>query len=437
MASWKRTMRRGTLIIAAILLIFGATATTRAENWPQFRGPTGQGISAETNLPIHWSGAENIAWKTPVPGIGWSSPVVWDARIFVTATSEDGTACRVICLDRDSGKVLWNTHVFSQIPTRKEQRNSYATPTALVDGRRVLVAFGEGGMASLDLDGNIIWVNTDNHYYSQHGLGASPIAYDDLLYLPFDWSSPTGELRQGWQLPWEKSYVLALDINTGKERFKAMRGASRIGHSTPRIVEVDGTPQLVSAAGDIIEGFDPKTGSRIWWVYCGGESVVPSPVFGDGIVYNTSGFPTPVGKQTIYPAIRAFRLGGKGDMTRESLLWEQKKNVPMIPSLLLARQYLYSIKENGMLQCLDPKTGDAIWSHRMDGNYSASPVFADGRIYLLSDSATTTIIEPGRGYKEIAVNELEGQVQASVAVSNGHLFIRTQDAVYCIGSKSN
>ena len=423
-------MKRLTLAAAiALTLTFAAGTAARAENWPGFRGPTGQGLSAEKDLPVEWGPDKNVAWKAPLAGEGHSSPIVWEKHVFVTAARDNGTSCRVLAFDRDSGKALWDVEVFKQKPTRKEGRNSYATPTPVTDGRRVYAFFGGGGAAAVDFDGKVAWTNTENEFYSQHGLGSSPILYNDLLLMPWDHSIRQGpDLKVGWQTPWDKAYVWALDKDTGKERYKAMRGMSRIAHMTPRVVEVDGKPQLVSAAGDVVGGFDPETGERIWWVRSGGEGTTPSPVFGDGVLYTSSGFPT----NEPYAAIRAFRLGGKGEVTKQNLIWEQKKGVPMIPSLLLADGLLYGVTERGILQCMEPSTGDIIYTQRLEGNYSASPVYADGRIYILNDNGNTTVVRPGREYKELAYNELNEPSQASIAVSGGKLFLRTGKNLYCI-----
>jgi len=431
-------LRTPTLLLALSLLV----PLARAENWPQFRGPTGQGLSTETNLPTEWSATKNVAWKTPIPGEGWSSPIVWDNRIFLTTALQKGTLCHVLCLDRDTGKILWDQQVFEQTPGRKETRNSYATPTPVTDGQHVYAFFGGGGAACLDFAGNVLWTKTDDHFYSQHGLGSSPILYKDTLFMPWDHSIKEGpEKRIGWQIPWDKSYVLALDKHTGKERFKAMRGMSRISHMTPRIVEVDGRPQLVSAGGDVIEGFDPDTGKLLWYVNTYGEGVTPSPVFGNGLVFNSSGFPTPFGGKTVKAAIRAFKLGGSGgdpkgeggaDLTKSNLVWEQTQGVPMLPSLLFAGDLLYSITESGQLQCLDPADGHVIYKQKLPGQYSASPLYADGKIYITSDTCTTAVLQPGREFKQLATNELNERTQASIAPANGCLFIRTEKTLYCI-----
>jgi outer membrane protein assembly factor BamB len=424
-------------IIPTLALILIAVSSARAEDWPGFRGPTGQGISTETDLPTHWSATENLAWKTPIPGRGWSSPTVWGKRVFVTSTTQDGTSCHVICVDRDTGNLLWDVEVFKQTPTRKEGKNSYATPTPVTDGQRLYAFFSGGGAVALDLDGRIAWTNTSNSYYSQHGLGASPILYKDLLIMPFDWSSPTGEPRVGWQIPWDKSFVLALDKKTGDIRYKASRGQSRIGHVSPLIAQVDGSPQLVSGAGDVVEGFEPETGRRLWWVYNGGEAVVPSLVIGDGMVFSSSGFPTQFGKTPIYAAIRAWKLGGSGDVTQSNLVWEEKKGVPMIPSYLFTNHMLFTVKEDGMAQCFESATGKVLWRHRLEGTYSSSPITAGGKIYILSEAGSTTVIEAASQFKLIAENPLEGPCQASPAAADGRLFIRSQDSLFCIGKASS
>ena len=421
------------MFAAALVTIASLAAPALAENWPQFRGPTGQGTSNEKNLPVKWSGTDSVAWKTAIPGEGGSSPIVWGDRVLVTAATDDGTTCRIICLSRQNGRLLWNREVFKQANERKQEKNSLATPTPVTDGQRVYAFFGGGGAACVDFDGEVVWTNTDNKFYSQHGLGASPILYKDLLFMPWDHSIRPGpgiDPKIGWQIKWDESYVWALDKNTGKERFRAMRKQSRIAHMTPHMINVDGKPQLISAAGDVIDAFDPDTGKLIWWVRTGGEGVTPSPVYGDGVVYSSSGFPTNVP----YAAIRAHRLGGSGDVTEKNRLWEQKKGVPKIPSFVLANGVLFMVTEGGVAQALDAKTGDIVWSERLEGAFSASPIAADGKIYFLAENGETTVIEASREFKEVSTNPLnDGPCQASPAVSNGQIFIRTAKNLYCIG----
>lgn len=412
-------------ILCGVVLAIANVAL--AENWPQFRGPNGQGISAETNLPVKWSATENIAWRVEIPGLGWSSPIIWGDRIFLTTATEGGVGCHVMCLDRASGKVLWDKQVFQQQLKRKEQKNSYATPTPVTDGQLVYAAFNDGSLCALDFDGNIAWINRDVPFYSQHGLGASPIIYEDLLIQPRDASSETGDKYVGWQKPWDKSFILALDKKTGKEKWRGKRGMSRIAHVTPCIWRDGDKAQLISAAGDVVQGHDLASGELIWTSYGAGEGVVPSVVLGDGVVYNATGFTR--------TTIRATKLGGKGDVTKTHVLWNQTTGAPTMSSFVLAKGYLFAVKEDGMAVCLDQKTGQVVWKQRLRGQFSPSPIFADGKIYFLSEQGEATVIEPGPQYKPIAVNRVEEECQASFAVSGGQIFLRTGKALYCIGKR--
>jgi outer membrane protein assembly factor BamB len=407
------------MTIATVLLM---QAGVLAENWPEFRGPTRQGISSETGLPTRWSSTENVVWKTPIPGQGWSSPIVWEDRVFLTSTTENGVICHVICLNRRDGKILWDKEVFTQRPTRKEGKNSHATPTPITDGQRVYAFFSSGSAVALDFDGNITWTNRDHKFYSQHGMSASPLIHKDLLIVPFDTSSDGEDKLVGWQKPWDQSYVLALDKNTGKEKWRGKRGLSRIAHVSPVVAEVDGKPQLLSGAGDVVQGFDLESGERIWSARSEGEGVVPSLVIGEGMVFSVSGFGD--------AALRAMKLGGKGEVTATHMAWEQKKIVPMLSSPVLVNGLLFIVKENGMAACIDAKNGEIVWQKSIGGKFSASPVAAEGRICFLSESGETTIIEAAREFKEVGRSSLNEMCQASMAISQKQLFIRTAGNLY-------
>ena len=420
------------LLIASLCAL---TSSLSAENWSRFRGPTGQGISSEKKLPLHWSATSNVVWKTPIPGAGWSSPVVWGDRIFVTTATDNATQCRALCLDRKSGKVLWNTAVFEQVPRRKESKNSYATPTPATDGKHVFVVFGDGGVAALKFDGSIAWTNREIQHYSRHGLGASPLLHDGLLIMPYDGSNPVGaagswpnnsnEEKLGWQIPWDRAQLVAFDTKTGQRAWTGRRGSSRIAHVSPNVLKVDGRPQIVSCAGDAIQGFDPKTGERLWTVYSQGEGVTPSPAMGDGLIFTSSGFE----KTTL----RTVRAGGKGNVTSTHVAWEQKKGAPTQPSLLYVKPHLYSISDGGVAHCYNATNGEIVWQERVGGNHCASPIHVDGKIYFLSEAGETVIIEAGPQFKEVARNSIGEKCQASIAVSQGNLFIRSENNLFCIG----
>jgi len=398
-----------------------------AENWPQFRGPNGQGISSEKGLPLRWSATENVVWKTALAGEAWSSPIVWGERVFVTTATENGVSCHVLGLERANGRVLWDQEVFRQVPGRRESRNSFATPTPATDGVLVYAVFYDGSFAALTPEGSVVWTNRDFKFYSQHGLGTSPILWEDLLIMARDGSSDGENKKLGWQEPWDKSFVLALDKRTGKLRWQARRGLSRIAHVVPCIwVDDSGRAQLLSAAGDVVQGFDARSGERLWSSFNQGEGVVPSLVVGDGLVFTTCGFN---GRESI----KAFRLGGRGELRETNLVWEQRKGMPKVPSLLYVKPHLYSVSDTGVAMCLKGDTGDIVWQERLPGDYSASPVYADGHLYFLSDGGETTVVEAGPTFRIVASNPLGEKCQASMAVSHQQFFIRAERNLFCIG----
>jgi outer membrane protein assembly factor BamB len=414
--------------VLAVALLPGA-ATVESEDWPHFRGPTGQGISAEKDPPLRWSESENIAWKTEIPGESWSSPIVSGGRVFLTTATDSGESCRVLSLDAKSGAMLWNREVFKQLPRRKEGRNSYATPTPASDGERVYACFGDGSFAALNFAGEVVWTNRDLPFYGQHGLGSSPILHEGLLLMARDGSSEGEDKSLGWQKPWDKSYLLALDAKTGVLRWKTGRGLSRISHGVPAIWKApDGRAQVVSEAGDVLQGFDAKTGERLWSSEVIGEGKVPSVVLGAGLAFTSGGWG---GKETI----KAFKLGGSGELKETNLVWEQRKGMPKIPSMVFVAPHLFAITDGGIATCLKADTGEIVWQERVGGNFSASPVAAVGRIYLCGDNGETTVIEAGPRFRVLAKNPLGEKLQASPAFSDGRIFIRTEKHVWCIASQ--
>jgi outer membrane protein assembly factor BamB len=421
--------RHPVLFVSLFVIAFGGDA--RGENWPQFRGPTGQGISSEKNLPTKWSASENIAWRAALPGEGWSSPVVFGNHVFVTATTNEGSSCHVIALDRKSGNVLWNKEVHEQETRRKERKNSYATPTPTTDGKQVFAVFGGGGIVALDMRGNIQWTYDDVKFYSQHGLGASPVLYENLVIMPFDGSSPGPDTKVGWKIPWQEARILALDKQTGEVVWAARRGPSRIAHTTPLVVRSP-EPRLYSTAGDVIQAFDLRDGRRIWSVYSQGEGVVPSPLLVDDLLITCSGFEE--------PTIRAVRLGGERDPGAPGhIAWEHgPKGVPSQSSPIYFKPYLYTVTDAGIVSIFEVQASDLkpLDQGRIPGNYSASPAYADHKIYFLSEQGETTVIEPGASLKVIEANPLGEKCQASPAISNGQIFIRTERNLYCIGKQN-
>jgi outer membrane protein assembly factor BamB len=396
-----------------------------AADWPRFRGPTGQGLAPEAKPPLRWSAQENVAWKTPIPGEGWSSPIVLGHRVFVTCATDSGKACHVLALDRATGKIVWDTEAFQQVIRRKQARNSFATPTPTTDGELLYTAFCDGTVAALTLEGEVRWLNRDVKFFGEHGLASSPVLYEDLLIQSYDGSSPGPDRELGWRKPWDQSFLVALEKKTGKLRWTARRGQSRIAHVTPLVVRAHGRDLLVSNAGDVIQGFDPTTGAQLWTLRSEGQGVIPSPVSGDGLVFTASGYESPA------PAIRAVRLTDKG----AELAWEQTKNVPMLPSMLYHKPYLFTLTETGQVQCLEAGSGKIVWQGRLHGSFAASPVLADGHIYALSEQGDTIVFEAKPVFKVLARNALDETCQASPAFVGEEVFIRTEKHLYCIRGK--
>jgi outer membrane protein assembly factor BamB len=403
------TRRLGSLLLLLLLVALAA----RAEEWPQFRGPTGQGHSSERGLPLEWSESRNVTWKAPVPGRGWSSPVVSGGRIWMTtAIKERGASLRALAYDAETGRELVNVEVFrirnSELLNFK---NSHASPTPIVEGDRVYVHFGAEGTAALTISGELVW-KVRLPYQSQHGNGGSPVLYGDLLIVSCDGS--------------DQAFVVALDKRTGKVRWRSpRRQPADQAYSTPLVIQVADRDQLVSVGAYRATAYDPQSGREIWRVrYGDGFSNVPRPVYGHGLVYIASGFQQ--------PSLLAVRADGTGDVTGTHVAWTLRRGAPLTPSPLLAGDELYVVNDVGIASCLDARTGETRWVQRLGGNYSASPVFADGRIYFTSEEGVTTVIAPGQVFRKLATNTLDGATLASMAVAGEALFIRTDSHLYRI-----
>ena len=410
------TLRRQ--LALSLLLALAGGAAIRAEDWPQFRGPSGQGHSSETGLPLAWSESQNVVWKAPVPGRGWSSPVVADGRAWLTTSvKEKGASLRAIAYDVASGRATVNVEVFHvRSADLLNPKNSQASPTPIVDGDRVYVHFGADGTAALTTAGEIVW-KQKFPYESQHGNGGSPIVYDDLLIFSCDGSSD--------------AFVVALDKRTGKVRWKTPRRQPwDQAYSTPLVIRVGERDQLVSVGAYRTTAYDPRTGKEIWRVrYDEGFSNVPRPVFAHGLVYLATGFQQ--------PTLMAVRVDGTGDVTKTHVAWTLTRGAPLTPSPLAVGDELYVVNDGGIAQCLDAATGKPHWVQRLGTGYSASPVFADGRIYFLSEDGTSTVIEPGTTFKMLATSSLDGGILASMAVSGRSIFIRTSTHLYRLALPSS
>jgi len=397
------------LLLFFLLCAFSHSRSQLAEDWPEFRGPDGQGHSGEAGLPISWSESENVVWKTAIPGLGWSSPAIRGDKIWLTTALDEGHSLRVLCLNRDSGKVLQDIEVFhKENPPRIHTKNSHASPTPILDEGRVYVHFGTNGTACLTTDGQVLW-KTELPYQHGHGAGGSPVLIGDLLIINCDGT--------------DVQYVVALDKLTGDIRWKQNR-KGRMAYATSLAIRVNDIDQVVSPGADRVVAYNPRTGEELWWARYDGYSLVPRPVYGLGLVFICSGYDS--------PTLFAVKPDGLGDVTESHVVWTLRRAAPLNPSPLLVDDALYIVSDNGIASCLEAKTGKIRWQQRLNGEFSASPLYADGRIYLLNEEGETTVIAPGPEFKKLASSTLEGRTLASLAVSGQSIYLRTDKHLYRI-----
>ena len=404
------------LILVSVAALLGATAYAQ-HDWPQFRGPGGQGHATATGVPVEWSETHNVAWKAPVPGRGWSSPVVSAGKIWITtATGEGDVSLRALAFDFATGRELVNVEVFRTRSTGAiHPKNSWASPTPIVDGDRVYVHFGAQGTAALTATGDVVW-KARFPYQAQHGGGGSPIVHGELLIFSCDGS--------------DEAFVVAVDKRTGKVRWKtARRAPADQAYTTPLAIRAGDRDQIVSVGAFRAGAYDPETGKEIWRVsYGDGFSNVPRPVYGHGLVYIATGFHQ--------PTLMAVRPDGTGDVTGTHVAWVLRRGAPLTPSPILAGDELYIVSDAGIATCVDAVSGAVRWQQRLNGTFSASPVLADGRIYFLSEQGVATVVAPGKSFRALATNAIDGATLASIAVSGGSMIIRSDRQLYRIAASS-
>jgi len=402
--------------------------------WPEFRGPWSNGLATmpgtSLGLPLHWSETENVAWKTPIPFRGWSTPVVLDGQVWLTTATEDGHDFYAIGVDAETGEIRFNERLFhadSPEPLGNEV-NSYASPSPVIEPGRVYVHFGSYGTAALDTATcEVIWQRQDLPCRHYRGPGSSAILFEKLLILTFDGA--------------DVQYVAALDKETGKTVWKTDRttvwtdldeqgmpkreGDFRKAFSTPIVIDVGGTPQLVSLGSSAAFGYDARTGEEIWKTHNTAYTPAARPVFGNGLVFIATG------RGDV--ELVAMRVDGQGDVTDTHTVWKVTgRKVPEEPSPVLVEDLLYVVSNDGVLTCLEAATGNAVWSERIGGNYEASLLYADDRIYCFSVQGKATIFKHGRTYEVLATNTLESGFMASPAVGGNALFLRSKTHLYRI-----
>lgn len=424
-------MTRAIWNVGCWLLFFSSFATHAANStWPEFRGPTGQGIVAESaSLPLEWSEDKNIVWKTPIHGRAWSSPVSDGKRIWLSTATTNGMELSAVCVGFETGKVLHDLKLFHvEKPQYAHPFNTYASPTPVMDveEKRIYITFGSPGTACLDTEsGKVIWERTDlecNHF---RGAGSSPVLYKNLLIMHFDGS--------------DFQYVIALDKNTGKTVWKtdrsldfkdltpegkpAAEGDWRKGFATPLVHNFGAGDLLVSHGSKAVYGYEPMTGKELWFVEeQKTHSASGRPVVGHGMIFVSMGHPN--------SELWAIKPGGKGDVTESHVAWKVKRNIPTRSSVVLGGDLLYMVNDGGIASCLEAKTGEQVWNERMGGKYSAAPILAGERIYFFSEDGQTFVLKAGREYKVLATNKLGDGFMATPAVIGNSFLLRSRTQLY-------
>ncbi len=419
-------LTRFALFTAMVLNAAGLASAD--DDWSQFRGPGGDGHSRATSLPLTWSEKENIVWKTPIHDRGWSSPVLWGHQIWMTTSTVDGHKLFAVGVDRETGKILHDIHVFDvEKPQPIAAENTYASPTPVIEAGHVYVHYGTYGTACIDTaTGHILWTRRDLNCDHESGAGpsSSPFLVGDLLVVNVDGR--------------DVQYVIALDKTSGNTVWKTNRSVDyntvavhqRKAFTMPLLVPRNGGQQLVSPGAQAIYSYDPLTGDELWKVRHHGWSIAPRPVYGHGLVF--------VVVDHDHPELWAVSPDGRGDVTESHVAWKETRAMPARSSPLLVDELLYVVNRQGIVSCLEAKTGQLVWKDRLEGKYSASPLFADGRIYVVNEISATTVIKPGRKFEILAVNRLDDeQLMASPAVAGDALFLRTEKHLYHIENSAS
>ena len=411
------------------MLRFILIAVIAAGQWPEFRGAQGTGIAAKATIPERWSETENVRWKVPVHCRAWSSPVILGRQVWLTTATPDGKQLFAIAFDKDTGKTLYDLKLFDvATPQFAHAFNTYASPSPVIEQGRVYVTFGSPGTAAIDTaSGKVIWERRDlecNHF---RGAGSSPIIFRDLLIMHFDGS--------------DVQYVVALDKRTGRTVWKTPRsvdfkdvepsgkikadGDFRKAFATPIVITVGTQPVLISPGSMAAYGYDPLTGKELWRLEERTSfSASTRPVAGHGLVFYTTGFNT--------GQVLAIRPDGRGDVTETHVAWRSTRGAPKKPSLLLHDDLLFMVNDNGVVTCVEAKTGTEVWTGRLNQTYSASPISAGGRIYFFGEDGKATVIEAGRTYKVLAENTLDDGFMATPAIDGAALYVRTKSHLYRI-----
>ncbi len=390
-----------------------------AENWPGWRGPERTGVTKDSGVPIQWSATENVLWKTPLPGAGTSNPVVWDDRVFVTASEgRDQSELHVMCFDRDSGNERWHQRLWGTVPTLfYYPKSGMASSSPVTDGRYLWTSFGSGDVFCFDVGGGLVWqralADEFGAFENRFGASSSPLLFEGSVILQCD--------------HYGASYIIALDGATGATRWKADRPEVWLSWSSPQLVPVGDRFELVVSGSEKLDGYDARTGEWLWKVRGLARECIPTPVVSQGLVLAVSG---PNGTHL------AVRPGGKGDVTDSHVVWRNERGSAFVPSAIALGDRYYLADDNGIMTCFDASSGKLLWRKRLGGRYTASPVSADSKLFLTDEAGSTLILDASKpDYEELSRNEIGEEVYASSAISQARFFLRTGRHLVCVGTK--
>jgi len=417
-------------------------ATLARADWPEFRGPWGDGRTSapgDTNLagfPLNWSETNNIKWKTEIPFRGWSTPVVMGGQVWLTTATEAGNDDFAICLDKNDGKILFNEKIFHADQPEPlgngASMNCFATPSPVIEQGRVYVHYGSAGTACLDTKtGKVIWKRSDLPCRHYRGASSSPVLFENLLILTFDGA--------------DLQYLAALNKQTGETVWRTNRSVSwndenvpgamardgdlRKAHGTPLLVTADGKPQLLSIGAKATYGYDPRNGNELWRVEYNDWSNAPRPLFENGVAYIVTGL--------MKKELWAVKTDGHGVVSDTHVLWKLKSGVGKYASPLLVDGLIYMASDESFVTCAEAATGKVVWTERIGGKYAASPIYADGRLYFFSQDGTTTVLKPGRTFEVLATNKLDAGFMASPGADGKALYLRTRTHLYRVEAGNN
>jgi len=401
-----------TLLVAICVL----TRVAVAENWPAWRGARGIGVSNESQLPTRFSPSENVAWKTSLPAPGNSTPIIWDQRVFVTCQNDGGKIRSLICFDRKNGKKLWQHDVPYPHQETSHNDNPFCSGSPTTDGTLVYASFDSAGVVACDLDGNVVWQRNLGKLTHVFGPASTPVLYKHLLII-----------HRG---PGDPTHIIALDKKTGKTVWdtpeKGINDKLYGSWSTPVIYRVGDHDEFALSMPGQLKGFDPLTGKELWTCDGLGPSNYPDTVVGDGVLIGVSGF---------QKSMMAVRMGGRGDITKDYRLWHVEMTQQRVGSGVVRDGHLYVSNAPGIAECIEVKTGQSVWKERLGGNLWGSMLLAGDRLYVSNTQGEIFILAASPQYRLIAQNSMEEHIKASLAPSDGQLFIRTYKNLYCVGTR--